>query len=53
MLRIKCLKCSKFFNSEDKKINRLCAQCKTANRHFDSSADLTSAHRSSRHRHNA
>lgn len=50
-MRIRCLKCNEFFETEDKKTNRLCSRCKTINKHFDSSVNLTYINRKGRHRH--
>lgn len=41
MPRLRCLKCNKFFDSENKKTNKLCSRCKMANKGFDSSVDLS------------
>lgn len=51
MPRLRCLKCHKFFNSEDKKTNRICSRCKIANKGFDSSIDLTYINKNGRHKH--
>lgn len=51
MQRIRCLKCDKFFDSEDKKINRVCTRCNKINNRFGSSLDLIYSSGNRRHKH--
>lgn len=50
MPRIGCLKCDKFFNSANKKTNRVCSRCKRINNYFDSSINLAYTNRGGRHK---
>jgi phage FluMu protein Com len=51
MPRIRCLKCDKFFNSLNKKTNRICPQCKSINNHYDASVNLSYVNKDGRHKH--
>lgn len=53
MLRIRCLKCDKLFDSEDKKTNRVCIRCKKINNRFGPSLNLTYSSGNHRHKHSS
>lgn len=52
MLRIACLKCAKFFDSKDKKTNRLCPHCKQENKQLRA-CDIVTVFKRKHHTNNA
>lgn len=53
MQRLRCLKCNKFFDSTDKKKNKICLKCRLENNKMRYVENTISCFSNRRHRHSA